>query len=70
MDTLMDVRPSDADHDHGVRSPEGAAPGLGRIGARAQIEVLDRDGQIRQSLTVAVEDFEHSDALGHFFSGP
>ena len=51
MGPLMDVRPSDAEDD--VRSPEATAPGLERPGARAHIEVLDRDGQIRQSLTVA-----------------
>jgi len=51
MGPLTDVRPSEADHD--VRSPEATAPGLERPGALGHIEVLDRDGQIRQSLTVA-----------------
>ena len=51
MGPLMDVRPSDANYD--VRLPEGTAPGLERPGALAHLEVLDRDGQVRQSLPVA-----------------
>ncbi len=44
MGALMDVLCSD---------DEEAAPGLERTSARALIEILDRDGQVRQSITVA-----------------
>jgi len=50
MGALTDVHPSDADY--GIQSSEGTAPGLGQPGARALIEILDRDGQVRQSITV------------------
>ena len=50
MGALMGVGPSDAEY--GVLSPEGTAPGLGRPGARALIEIIDRDGQVRQSIAV------------------
>ena len=49
MGALTHVHPSDAEV---VRSPEAAAPALGQSGARALIEVLDRDGQVRQSIAV------------------
>jgi hypothetical protein len=50
MGALNDVHPSDAEY--GTRSPEGTAPGLGRPGARALVEILDRDGQVRQAIAV------------------
>ena len=50
MGALTHVHPSDAEV--GVPFPEGTAPGLERPGARALIEVLDRDGQVRQSIAV------------------
>jgi hypothetical protein len=57
---LTNVHPSDAEY--GVRSPEGTAPGQApggplrdpwRPDARALIEVLDRDGQVRQAIAVS-----------------
>jgi hypothetical protein len=52
MGPLTDAHPSDAEY--GARSPEGTPRGAApeRPGPRALIEILDRDGQVRQSIAV------------------
>ena len=50
MGPLEERDPSTAEY--GGRSPEGIAPSLGRPGARALLEVVDRDGQVRQSFPI------------------
>jgi hypothetical protein len=37
---------------YGGRPPEAAAPALGRHGAQALVEVLDRDGHVRQTFAI------------------